>query len=77
MYSYLETSNQLVYQHTLLEAIETLDFDFDNQNRIWAGTYQKGLFVIDAQNSKKVDLYDSQVDTYTARSIEFDREKMP
>jgi ligand-binding sensor domain-containing protein len=69
VYSYLETSNQLVYQHTLLEGIETLDFDFDNQNRIWAGTYQKGLFVIDAQNTKNVDLYDSQVDTFTARSI--------
>ncbi|MFB1039676.1 MAG: hypothetical protein QMC35_04395, partial [Polaribacter sp.] len=74
VYSYLETSNQLVYQHTLLEGIETLDFDFDNQNRIWAGTYQKGLFVIDAQNTKNVDLYDSQVDTFTARSIDFDRE---
>jgi signal transduction histidine kinase/DNA-binding response OmpR family regulator/ligand-binding sensor domain-containing protein len=74
VYRYLETSNQLVYQHTLLEAIETLDFDFDNQNRIWAGTYQKGLFVIDAQNTKNVDLYDRQVDTFTARSIDFDRE---
>ena len=74
VYSYLETSNQLMYQHTLLEGIETLDFDFDNQNRIWAGTYQKGLFVIDAQNTKNVDLYDSQVDTFTARSIDFDRE---
>lgn len=73
VYNYIETSYQLVYQHTILEAIETLDFDFDNQNRIWAGTYQKGLFVIDAQNTKKVDLYDSQVDTFTVRSIEFDR----
>ena len=74
VYSYSETSNQLVYQRTLLEAIETLDFNFDSQNRIWAGTYQKGLFVIDTQNTKKVVLYDSQVDTYTVRSIEFDRE---
>ena len=74
VYSYSETSNQLVYQRTLLEAIETLDFNFDSQNRIWAGTYQKGLFVIETQNTKKVVLYDSQVDTYTVRSIEFDRE---
>ena len=74
VYSYSDISNQLVYQRTLLEAIETLDFNFDSQNRIWAGTYQKGLFVIDTQNTKKVVLYDSQVDTYTVRSIEFDRE---
>ena len=74
VYSYSDISNQLVYQRTLLEAIETLDFNFDSQNRIWAGTYQKGLFVIDAQNTKNVDLYDSQVDTFTARSIDFDRE---
>ena len=40
VYSYSDTSNQLVYQRTLLEAIETLDFNFDSQNRIWAGTYQ-------------------------------------
>jgi len=74
VYSYLETTNQLVHERTLLEAIETLDFDFDIQNRIWVGTYQKGLFVIDTQNTLRVDLYSSQVDAYSVRSVAFDRE---
>ena len=44
----------------------------DKQNRIWAGTYQKGLFVIDNEKSQKINIDNLQVKTYTIRSIEFD-----
>ena len=57
MYEFFEKNNQLVKHKTLLKNIETLDFDFDKQNRIWAGTYQKGLFVIDNEKVNKVNLF--------------------
>ena len=70
---FLKKNNQLVKHKTLLKNIETLDFDFDKQNRIWAGTYQKGLFVIDNEKVNKVPLFDKRIKTTTIRSIVFDK----
>ena len=43
VYTYYQSINELVPYKTLLKDHEILDLDFDNQNRIWVGTYQKGL----------------------------------
>lgn len=72
VYDYFEENNRLVKRKTFLSGIETLDFDFDQQNRIWVGTYQKGLFTIKNEVVKKVPLYDKRIKTYTVRSIAFD-----
>ena len=74
VYDFFEKNNQLVKHKTLLKNIETLDFDFDKQNRIWAGTYQKGLFVIDNEKVDKVNLFGKQIKTNTIRSIKFDKD---
>ena len=74
VYDFFEKNNQLVKHKILLENIETLDFDFDKQNRIWAGTYQKGLFVIDNEKVNKVNLLGKRIKTNTIRSIEFDKD---
>ena len=74
MYDFFEKNNQLVKHKTLLKNIETLDFDFDKQNRIWAGTYQKGLFVIDNEKVNKVPLFGRRTKTTTIRSIGFDKD---
>ena len=74
VYDFFEKNNQLVKHNTLLKNIETLDFDFDKQNRIWAGTYQKGLFVIDNEKVNKVPLFDKRIKTTTIRSIVFDKD---
>ena len=73
VYDFFEKNNQLVKHKTLLKNIETLDFDFDKQNRIWAGTYQKGLFVIDNEKVNKVNLFGKRIKTTTIRSIVFDK----
>ena len=73
VYDFFEKNNQLVKHNTLLKNIETLDFDFDKQNRIWAGTYQKGLFVIDNEKVNKVNLFGKRIKTTTIRSIVFDK----
>ena len=73
VYNFFEKNNQLVKHKTLLKNIETLDFDFDKQNRIWAGTYQKGLFVIDNEKVNKVNLFGKRIKTTTIRSIVFDK----
>ncbi len=74
VYEYSKENNQLAKQKILLEDIEVLDFDFDKQNRIWAGTYQKGLFVIDNEKVNKVNLFDKRIKTNTIRSIGFDKD---
>ena len=43
VYNYHQSTNELVKQKTHLKNHEILDLDFDNQNRIWVGTYEKGL----------------------------------
>jgi signal transduction histidine kinase/DNA-binding response OmpR family regulator/ligand-binding sensor domain-containing protein len=73
VYDFFEKNNQLVKHKTLLKNIETLDFDFDKQNRIWAGTHQKGLFVIDNEKVNKVNLFGKRIKTTTIRSIVFDK----
>ena len=73
VYDFFEKNNQLVKHKTLLKNIETLDFDFDKQNRIWAGTYQKGLFVIDNEKVNKVNLFGKRIKKTTIRSIVFDK----
>lgn len=75
VYDYLENSTQLNYHKTLLQGIETLDFNFDSQNRIWAGTYQKGLYVFTDQNTEKIETFDTFVSTRTVRSVEFDKDQ--
>ena len=74
VYDFFEKNNQLVKHKTLLKNIETLDFDFDKQNRIWAGTYKKGLFVIDNEKVNKVNLLGKRIKTNTIRSIGFDKD---
>jgi len=74
VYDFLEKNNQLIKHKTLLKNIETLDFDFDKQNRIWAGTYRKGLFVIDNEKVNKVTLFGRRTKTNTIRSIGFDKD---
>ena len=74
VYNFFEKNNQLIKHKTLLKNIETLDFDFDKQNRIWAGTYQKGLFVIDNEKVNKVTLFGRRTKTNTIRSIGFDKD---
>jgi len=74
VYDFFEKNNQLVKHKTLLKNIETLDFDFDKQNRIWAGTYQKGLFVIDNEKVNKVNLFGQRIKTTTIRSIVFNKD---
>ena len=73
-YDYFEKDNKLVKQKTLLNNIEILDFDFDKQNRIWAGTFQKGLYIIDNEKVKKVPLFDKQIKTNPIRAIKFDKD---
>ena len=73
VYDYFENSNDLVKSKTYLKNKEILDFAFDNKNRICAGTYQKGLYIIDHKKVQKVKIYDKRIKTYTIRSIEFDR----
>ncbi len=73
VYDYVQNPTRLVKRKTLLKTIEVLDFDFDNQNRIWVGTYQKGLFVIDNENVQKIKLYDERIKTYTIRALKFDK----
>ena len=73
VYDYVQNPTRLVKRKTLLKTIEVLDFDFDNQNRIWVGTYQKGLFVIDNKNVQKIKLYDERIKTYTIRALKFDK----
>ena len=72
VYDY-EKNKLLKKRKTLLEGIETLDFDFDKKNRIWAGTYQEGLFSIEEETVIKVPLYDKRLKTSTIRSIAFDQ----
>ena len=75
VYDYYQSTHQLIKQKSLLKNHEILDLDFDNQNRIWAGTYQKGLYVIDENEAMlKIKIYDSRLRTHTIRSIEFDKE---
>ena len=73
IYNYYQSINELVKYKTRLENHEILDLNFDNQNRIWAGTYEKGLFVIDNDDVKKIKTYDQKIKTHTIRSIEFDK----
>jgi signal transduction histidine kinase/DNA-binding response OmpR family regulator/ligand-binding sensor domain-containing protein len=75
VYDYYQSTHQLIKQKSLLKNHEILDLDFDNQNRIWAGTYQKGLFVIDEDEvTTKIKIYDNLLKTHTIRSIEFDKD---
>ena len=73
IYTYYQSINELVPYKTHLKDHEILDLDFDNQNRIWVGTYQKGLHVIDNEDVKKVQIYDQKINTQTIRSIAFDK----
>jgi len=73
VYNYDAHSNQLEAYKTILKNHEILDLDFDKQNRIWAGTYQKGLYVIDDKKIKNVKLDDKRLKTHTIRSLEFDK----
>ena len=72
IYNYFKSTNELVKNKTILKNHEILDLNFDNQNRIWVGTYQKGLYVITNENIQKIKLYDSVIKINTIRSIEFD-----
>lgn len=73
VYDYFEKNKRLVKRKTLIKNKEILDFDFDKQNRIWAGTYQKGLFLVEDGKVKKIELYDNRIKTYTIRSVRFDK----
>ena len=73
IYTYYQSIHELVPYKTHLKDHEILDLDFDNQNRIWVGTYQKGLHVIDNEDVKKVQIYDQKINTQTIRSIAFDK----
>ena len=75
VYNYHQSTNELVKQKTLLKNHEILDLDFDNQNRIWVGTYEKGLYVIDKDDTIiNIKIYDNRIKTYTVRAIEFDQD---
>ena len=73
IYNYYQSINELVKYKTRLENHEILDLNFDNQNRIWVGTYEKGLFIIDNDDVKKIKTYDQKIKTHTIRSIAFDK----
>ena len=73
VYNYYESINELVTHKTHLKNHEILDLNFDKQNRIWVGTYQKGLYVIDHDDVKKIKTLDQKIKTHTIRSIEFDK----
>ena len=75
IYKYYQRTNELVKQKTLLKNHEILDLDFDNQNRIWVGTYEKGLYVIDEDETiVNIKIYDKRIKACTVRSIEFDQD---
>lgn len=73
VYDYLKETRQLKERDTLLNDTEVLDFNFDNQGRIWAGTSQEGVYVIENDIPKKLKNFDARLKTHTIRSIEFDK----
>lgn len=73
VYDYFKKNKRLVKRKTVLKNKEILDFDFDKQNRIWAGTYQKGLFLVEEGKVKKIKIYDNRIKIYTVRSVRFDK----
>jgi ligand-binding sensor domain-containing protein len=65
-------SNHLEKQNSLLEKCQIFDFDFDSQNRIWAGTNKKGLFVV--ENNSKPNLIHTHIfKNSTVRVVTFDK----
>lgn len=65
-------SNHLEKQNSLLEKCQIFDFDFDSQNRIWAGTNKKGLFVV--ENNSRPNLIHTHIfKNSTVRVVTFDK----
>ena len=73
VYNLDEEHTELTYHKTLLKGIEILDFALDFNNQIWAGTYQKGVFVISNDKAKKLNLPETKTNVQTIRSITFDK----
>ena len=65
-------SSHLEKQNSLLEKYQIFDFDFDSQNRIWAGTNKKGLFVVE-NNSKPNLIHTHILKNSTVRVVTFDK----
>ena len=74
VFDYDQKTNRLIKRNTFLKNNQILDFDFDNQNRIWAGTYKRGVFIIENENVQTPRIYGRLLNKFTARSIAFDKE---
>jgi len=74
VFDYDQKTNRLIKRNTFLKNNQILDFDFDNQNRIWAGTYKRGVFIIENENVQTPRIYGHLLKKFTARSIVFDKE---
>jgi signal transduction histidine kinase/DNA-binding response OmpR family regulator/ligand-binding sensor domain-containing protein len=74
VYDLNKVESVLIYEKTLLNDIEVLDIAFDHNKRLWAGTNQKGLHILEEGHFKKISLLKNKDNLQTIRSITFDND---
>ena len=76
VYGLNKSKPTIIYENTYLNGIEVLDIAFDSEKRIWAGTNQNGLYIVDGDNSEKISLLKNEANLQTIRSIAFDNNNL-
>ena len=56
VYGLNKSKPTIIHEKTYLNGIEVLDIAFDNEKRIWAGTNQNGLYIVDGDNAEKINI---------------------
>jgi CheY-like chemotaxis protein len=74
-FQYNKTDKQLTIEKSFLKNQDIISFSFDHQGRIWAGTEVGGLFIINGDTIKNIQLNKATEKTYAIRKINFDNNK--
>lgn len=76
VYGLNKSKPTIIHETTYLNGIEVLDIALDSEKRIWAGTNQNGLYIVDGDNSEKISLLKNEANLQTIRSIAFDNNNL-
>ena len=76
VYGLNKSKPTIIHEKTYLNGIEVLDIAFDNEKRIWAGTNQNGLYIVDGDNAEKINILKNKANLQTIRSIAFDNNNL-
>ncbi|WP_438988710.1 hybrid sensor histidine kinase/response regulator transcription factor [Polaribacter sp.] len=72
-FSYSKKNQKLTQENQFLKEQDVIDFEFDKSGKIWVGTEVGGLFVLENNNFKKINLGQVFDKTYAIRKISFDK----